>query len=528
MALPELPRTLLDTTMPNTAGYVTKTVGASGKDFTSINTAVNHTSVKDATTGIILSITAGETFTETVTLPVHTNPWVIIQSSLTSSLPAGTRVQPRDTPKMAKVIAGGSGVAFQCATSASKYRLIGLEVTYTAFTFGPIQVGALNETLDSQFPSFIYIDRCYIHPDPTAGGRRGIAMNGKSQAVIDSYVSDWKEVGSDSQAVGGWNGPGPYKIVNNYLEAAGENILFGGTDPSITNLVPSDIEVRRNHCFKPLTWKIGHPTYLGTAWTVKNIFELKNAQRVLAEGNLFENCWLHGQDGFGVLLTPRNQNNTAPWSVVQDVTFRHNIIRHCASAIDILGTDAPNTSQPVQRVWIYNNLFYDISQANWGGDGRILQLLLDVTGPTDLLYEHNTGTVDVTPLIMSGSTGSPAITYRYNNMAYGAIGIYGNNIGSDANASIAAYIPGSSFTQNLFFNNTGQSWPPSNFPATSTFAATTAAVGFTDVVMNNYRLLSSSPYYQVGPGGSDLGVDMGQLWQGFGLETRRSAVYGGA
>jgi hypothetical protein len=40
----------------------------------------------------------------------------------------------------------------------------------------------------------------------------------------------------------------------------------------------------RNHLFKPLSWKIGHPTYAGTPWSVKNILELKNARRVLAEG----------------------------------------------------------------------------------------------------------------------------------------------------------------------------------------------------------------------------------------------------
>ena len=44
----------------------------------------------------------------------------------------------------------------------------------------------------------------------------------------------------------GWNGPGPFLIENNYLEAAGENVMFGGSDPSIANLVPSNITIRRN------------------------------------------------------------------------------------------------------------------------------------------------------------------------------------------------------------------------------------------------------------------------------------------
>ena len=47
--------------------------------------------------------------------------------------------------------------------------------------------------------------------------------------------------------------PYPFKIVNNYLEGAGENVMFGGADPRIKNLVPSDIEIRRNHFFKLLS-----------------------------------------------------------------------------------------------------------------------------------------------------------------------------------------------------------------------------------------------------------------------------------
>ena len=150
-------------------------------------------------------------------------------------------------------------------------------------------------------------------------------MNGRDIAVINSYLSDFKEVGADSQAISGWNGPGPFKIENNYLEAAGENVMFGGADPAVHGLVPSDIEIVRNHFAKPLRWKMDHPSYEGTPWAVKNLFELKNARRVLVEGNLLEHNWPHAQNGFAILFTPRNQDGRAPWSVVEDVTFRNNV-----------------------------------------------------------------------------------------------------------------------------------------------------------------------------------------------------------
>ena len=145
-------------------------------------------------------------------------------------------------------------------------------------------------------PHDIIVDRCYLHGDPVLGGRRGVALNGKSLAVIDSYLADFKEVGADSQAVLGVNGPGPFKIVNNHLESAGENVMFGGGAPAIHDLVPSDIEIRHNYFFKPTSWR-------GVWAAVKNLFELKNARRVLVEGNIFENNWLASQ----ALRTPPTQ-----------------------------------------------------------------------------------------------------------------------------------------------------------------------------------------------------------------------------
>ena len=72
----------------------------------------------------------------------------------------------------------------------------------------------------------------------------------------------------------------------------------------------------------------GAPRTSGTLWNVKNTIELKNAQRVRIEGNVIENNWQASQSGYALVLTPRNQDNTAPWTVVQDVTIRSNIVRH--------------------------------------------------------------------------------------------------------------------------------------------------------------------------------------------------------
>ena len=111
----------------------------------------------------------------------------------------------------------------------------------------------------------------------------------------------------------------------------------------------------------------------GTEWAVKNLFELKNARRVLVDGNLLEYNWPQAQNGFAILFTVRNQDGGAPWSVVEDVTFSNNVIRHVAAGINILGRDDNHKSEQAQRIAIRNNVFMDVGGA-WGF-GRLFQLL---------------------------------------------------------------------------------------------------------------------------------------------------------
>ena len=193
------------------------------------------------------------------------------------------------------------------------------------------------EASEADLPHDLTFDRVYAHGHPTEGSRRAFAANGKRIALVNSWVSDCKEVGADSQAFAAWNGT-VFKIVNNYLEGAGENVIFGGATPAIQGMIPSDIEIRGNYFFKPTSWAIWSPDYAGKPWSIKNLFELKNAQRVLVEGNVMEHNWLHAQTGFAVLFTPRTENGAAPWAKVQDVTWQHNILRHTAAGFNMAGT----------------------------------------------------------------------------------------------------------------------------------------------------------------------------------------------
>jgi len=385
----------------------------------------------------VIVLQAGAAYSGPFTLPNKSGSgWIIVRSSADSSLPApDTRVGPADAANMAKILAPtDSSPAVQTDAGAHHYRFIGIQFTSPVYTYNLVQLGWY-ETDPSQLPHDIIIDRCYVHPEPTKGGRRGVAVNGKSMAVIDSHVSDFKEVGSDSQAVFGFNGFGPFKIVNNYLEAAGENILFGGAAPNISNLVPSDIEIRHNLFSKPLSWKQSN-------YNVKNLLELKIAQRVLIDGNEFKNTWPAAQQGWAVLFTPRAEFGAAPQAVVQDVTFTNNVIHDVAMGLEMIGSDSyTDSTRRTFRIAVRNNLFYAVNGSSYGPG----HLLVIPDGINDFSFEHNTS-LDTGDIISADGTPTSGLVFQNNIVPHNDYGVASpKGVG---NPTLTGYFPGAVFQKN--------------------------------------------------------------------------------
>jgi hypothetical protein len=472
----------------------------------------------------VITLPAGATFTGPFTLPNKPGSgWIVIRTAAPdrSLPPPGTRVDPSDADVMPKLVAAGGSV-IRTAPGAHHYRFVGIEIRPQdgVFLYNLVDLGvetpsrtarSVFETLGlgprapsvDEVPHHIIFERCYLHGDPARGTRRGIAMNSSDTAVIDSYLSDFKEAGAEAQAILGWNGPGPFKIVNNYLEGAGENVMFGGgADPTIPNLVPSDIEIRGNHFFKPLAWKIGDPAYQGTPWIVKNLFELKNARRVLVEGNLFENHWVHAQRGFAIVLTVRNQYGASPWAAVEDVTFVNNVVRHTAAGVNILGWDDLQPSQQTKRILIKNNLFYDVGGPQWGGSGPLFQLL---EGTADVVIDHNTA-LQTDSIVLAHGKPHQGFVFQNNIAAHNDHGVFGSGTSSGL-ATLTHYFPGFVFARNVLVGNPH----PSRYPADTWSPPSFEALGFMDYGGGNYRLADSSPYRRAGTDGKDIGVDFDTL-----------------
>lgn len=457
---PQPPREFVDTTLYPMTGRTIRV--AAGEDF--------QDALEEARFGDTIVLEAGATFKGPFSLPNKQSGvgWITVRSSAADRQfpPPGTRVQPGHATLMATLSAGREAVV-TAERGAHHYRFIGIEMRPEPGTYLNTLVWFGNNRQHSidHLPHHMIIDRCYLHGDPKKGARRGVALNGRHLAVIDSYLSDFKEAGGDSQALMGWGGPGPFKIVNNYLEGAGENVMFGGGDPYIRDLVPSDIEVRRNYMTKPLAWKKGEPDHDGSGWSVKNLFELKNARRVLVDGNVLEHSWEESQSGFAVLMTVRNQDGRAPWSVVEDVQFSNNVIRHSGSGITLMGHDnnrQPDQSQETTRILIKNNVWEDIGGQRWGGRGILFQL---VEGTSDVVIENNFG-MQTGSLVYTEGPPHKRFVFKQNVGPHNEYGIAGRGVGVGLRA-MEAYFPGGIVSDNVIAGGDARQYPDNNaFPAT--------------------------------------------------------------
>jgi hypothetical protein len=546
----ELPRSYIQSAMSNTP--------APGKTIT-VNTGGDlQSALNGASCGDTIQLESGATFTGIFTFPAKScdgNNWITVRTSADDSkLPAeGSRLMP--------CYAGVSSLpgrpAFQCAatnnvlaklviaTSASGpiifapganyYRLIGLEVTRAVFP-GPVY-----SLIQFKGPAdHVVFDRLWVHGTAQDETAHGLGLAGTYIAVVDSFFTDFHCISgtgscTDAQAIGGGGGNdpmGPYKIVDNFLEASGENILFGGGAATAT---PADIEIRQNHLFKPLTWMKGQAGYVGgtngNPFIVKNLLELKNAQRVLVEGNIMENSWGgFSQSGFAILLTPKNQaggngSNLCPICQVTDVTIRYNSIRHVGGGLQIANALSDNGGAPLdgQRYSIHDIVIDDIDAVKYKGSGMLAQVSTSAGAPVlqNLTINHVTAFPSRTLLNIGNmvARSGPMENFVFTNNIV-SVGTYpvwstGGGPGNCAyfdkplttfNACFSSY----SFASNALIGSPS-AFPATLWPSRNFLPATASAVRFVNHNGGNggdYHLQPSSPYKGKGTDGRDLGADV--------------------
>lgn len=554
----ELPRVTVASSMADTpapGGIVTVAAGGD------LQTALNN-----AFCGDTIELEAGATFKGRFTLPAKKCDdahWIILRTSAPdSALPAeGKRV----TPCYAGVASLPARPDYGCANpsnvlakiendtpsagpivfrdGANHYRLTGLEITRPDGLRG---IAALVFVEPKSSAHHIVIDRSWFHGPVKDDTQMGVSMTGMSTAaIVDSYFNDFhcvQLVGmcTDAHAVGGGNGDhqdGPFKIAGNFLEAAGEAVMFGGGPATQT---PADIQILRNHFFKPWTWMPGNRNFVGGAggrpFIVKNHLELKNAVRVLIEANILENNWGgFTQAGYALLLSPKSQHtrhgNACPKCMVTDVTIRYNRISHAGGGIQMTtsmsgsgGNGGP--AKEGDRWSIHDIVIDDINKKYVGGGNLILIGNGWPRNPVNTItVNHITGfPADDAHLLMLKNrktdpemfgfvfTNNLVITGRFPVWSAGA-GLKSCAAKGTPKQKIDKCFKTYTFKTNALIGSP-DAFPPSSWPADNFFPATTQEAGlsdFNDGVDGNYQLSPGSPYKNAGTDGRDLGADIAGL-----------------
>lgn len=548
----ELPRAYVQSAVAYTPAPGAVTHVAAGGD---LQAALNN-----AKCGDTIELQAGATYTGVFTFPAKNcddNHWIVVRTSaLDSQLPPeGTRITPcyagvsslpgrpdfhcaATANVMSRLVIDarqGSG-PIQFASRANHYRLLGLEVTRrergsVIYSLASIDPGGIAD--------HIVYDRLWMHGTAQEETERGVQLGGSTYvAVVDSFFTDFHCIAKtgacgDSQAISGGTGDhpmGPYQIVNNFLEAGAESVIFGGGSATQT---PADIEIRRNHMFKPLTWKRGNAGYVGGAdgnpFIVKNLFELKNAQRVQFEGNILEDSWGgFSQTGFGILLTPKNQaignDNVCPICQVTDVTIRYVTISHVGSGLQIGDglSDNGGAALAGKRYSIHDVVVDDIDPTRFLGNGNFAQVSMGVNAPVlqSVAIDHVTA---FPPNVMFNIGDNTKVNPQMNAFTFTNSIINAGSApmrstgGGPANCAyfdsplitLNACFASYSFRSNVIIASPDKffgAWPSGNM-----FPGNVTAIHFVNYQNGNggdYHLDPSSPYKNAATDGKDLGADM--------------------
>lgn len=512
--------------------------------------------IESAACGDTVQIQAGASFAGRFKLPRKSCDdahWIILRTSASDDQlpPEGTRITPCyagvaslpgrpdfhcPAPRnvMAKIVfngrGGGGPIVF--AEGANHYRLLGLEITRDSPGMPVVNLAGPEDNAPADH---IIFDRVWMHGTAQDETRRGLFLSGTSyMGIVDSFFSDFHCVTrgtcTDSQAIAGGAGDvsmGVWKIENNFLEAAGENILLGGSRATVT---PADIEIRHNHMYKPLAWMRGQPGFMGgdsgNPFIVKNLFELKNAQRLLLEGNVLENTWGgFSQPGFAIALSPKNQHgNVCPLCRVTDITIRYNKISHMGGGLSIANvlSDTGGAAADGGRYSLHDLVFDDIDGATYNGFGTFLLLIANTPKLHDLKIDHVTAGPSRVFLNIGSKQEKFANFVFTNNIVDAGQRQVTSTGGGPANCSFhpdPETVLKSCFDSVIFTNNAivgGSGWPAGNF-----YPKDQQAVGF--VRANNgkngdYHLCRDknepesckgpSRFLHAGKDGKDLGADM--------------------
>ena len=278
----------------------------------------------------------------------------------------------------------------------------------------------------------------------------------------------------------------------------------------------------------------------------KNNFELKFLEGTtnLIEGNVFDGTWVMGQDGTGLVLTIRTENNQLTTATIKNTTFQYNWFRRFNGFVKYLSPDDFNggSGLPMDTVVLRHNLIeptYEFSGPGLqsGGPSNLPRVALfngasSPTLGTDIWFQHNTvysaknvSTVNA----FVGNTGGDWIDFKLEDNLFAIDstfgGIFGEGATGTGTTALNNWCNGAGNYSAL--NNTFQNQNVSSYP-TGSFSETSAAnFGFNDVANLDFTLTSG--LYRAGQAreasdSTDRGADIATLSTKIGASSNAYAT----
>jgi hypothetical protein len=273
----------------------------------------------------------------------------------------------------------------------------------------------------------VWLERVRVLGDPTNGAKRGIAANGGDMTIARCYIDDCfgpypSPTGNDQQAICAWDMIAPGLTIQDcFLRAGSETIMIGGADSASDARMPSHISIISNTITKRATWQ-------QQAVSVKNVLELKACRDVQIAFNDISQSWGgHGQDGYLLMLTVRNQGGKAPWSTIQDVHIGKNTFRAGAAAVNILAADNNHPSGTLTNVTIDSNTFMDMDAQQYTGSQKMIQI---AGGPQQLAITNNgfVGRNLTSAVYFAGGPKATDLQITGNTWPKTKYGVFGTNV----------------------------------------------------------------------------------------------------
>jgi hypothetical protein len=302
-----------------------------------------------------------------------------------------------------------------------------------------IGAGDGQQAMQEQAPRRITLTQ--ISVAPTRGAVNGIELHANVADIVQSRIWATDErTDVETHGIVSYNGPGGYRILDNRIHGSHIGIFFGGADPAIAGLIPTDVEIADNVVTKDLTGRVS-----------KNALELKAARRFVIVDNIFDGVPTQSQAGWGIQFTP-SQYGRNPDVIIEDIEFARNIVRNVGGVFNILGHGQNQTTgRPTQvsrRIAIRDNWLR--CDRALGAHGALMQL---GNGPIDLTWERNTVECNGDATIRT-SDATPIPGFRFVGNLVAQTGTYGIFFtgGLSRGAGLATRMPGADITGNAFVN----------------------------------------------------------------------------